>query len=204
MVIVLIALAGMFLLSGKASPVPIAQQQSLPQAYSNKALGFSIHLPVDYTVDESFQSPAFGSDKNISGIKFTIPASMATGTNLSAETYLSVEEMPQTNQSALGCLPTPFLRGDDFLGTTTILALVDGGRTYSVASSSDAAAGNRYEEIVYTLHDTSASRRTCIAVRYFIHYSRIENYPAGAVREFDKTSLISQFDAIRRTMIVTP
>ena len=68
--------------------------------------------------------------------------------------------------------------------------------TYSVASSTGAAAGNRYEETVYALPGTNH----CIAVRYFIHYGVIENYPVGLVREFDKKSLLKEFDTIRRTL----
>jgi hypothetical protein len=73
----------------------------------------------------------------------------------------------------------------------------DGEMLYSVASSTGAAAGNRYDETVYALPGTNP----CIAVRYFIHYGVIENYPAGTVRAFDEAALRSEFDAIRRTLI---
>ncbi len=66
------------------------------------------------------------------------------------------------------------------------------------ASSTDAAAGNRYENSRYVLLE----RNPCIAVNYFIHYGVIENYPAGTVREFDKEALIREFDAIRKTLVV--
>jgi len=46
----------------------------------------------------------------------------------------------------------------------------------------EGAAGNRYEEQVWALKDSSP----CFAVRYFIHSTVVENYPEGTVIEFDK------------------
>lgn len=69
---------------------------------------------------------------------------------------------------------------------------------FNVASSTGAGAGNRYEEIVYAIPGTNP----CQAVRYFIHYSFFENYPVGTVREFDKKTIVTQFDQIRRTLIL--
>lgn len=161
--VVIVAASLIFVLFNTSTPAPAPEQPintDLPQAYSNNALGFSIHLPADYTISE-----------DVSVIKFTIPASVATGTNLSTDTYLSVERLSEDSSC-------------------------------SNASTTGAAAGNRYEETVYALPNTSASRRTCIAIRYFIHYGVIENYPVGTVREFDKQSLLAQFDAIRRTLVV--
>jgi hypothetical protein len=84
------------------------------------------------------------------------------------------------------------------LGQGTARTLADGGITYSIASSTGAAAGNRYEETVYALSGT----HSCISVRYFIHYGVFQNYPAGMVREFDQQALLASFDAIRRTLVV--
>jgi hypothetical protein len=162
--------------------------KNLPQAYSNSAMGFSLHLPSGYTVDESYTYQELGPNKDITGIKFTIPSSMATGTNLGSDTYLSVEKIPQT-QNCIASL---------FLGQGTARTLADGGITYSIASSTGAAAGNRYEETVYTLPGTNP----CIAVRYFIHYGVFQNYPAGTVREFDQQALLASFDAIRHTLVI--
>jgi len=37
---------------------------------------------------------------------------------------------------------------------------------------------------------------------YFVHYGAIENYPQGAVKEFDKAGLLSLFDQIRQTLVI--
>lgn len=172
---------------------PVAQND-LSQVYSNSVDGFSIRIPSDYIVDESYSYQERGPGTDIPGIKFTIATSTATGTNLGTDSYVSVEEIPQANLPAGGCNASLFLEY-----TTASSTVIDAGTTYSVASFTGAAAGNRYEEMVYALPGTNP----CIAVRYLIHYGVIENYPAGTIKQFDETALVSQFDSIRRTLIVT-
>ena len=173
--------------------VPEPAGAALPQIYTNSSEGFSIRLPAGYTVDSSYKYEELGPGKTIAGVKFTIPASVATGTNLSDDTYLSVEEIPSTHVPPPTCSATRFLEPGVKASTTT-----DDGVTYSVASTTGAAAGNRYEETVYALPGTNP----CVAVRYFIHYGVIENYPPGDVRAFDQAALLAQFDAIRRTLTI--
>ncbi len=61
-----------------------------------------------------------------------------------------------------------------------------------------AGAGNRYEETVYA----TPSMSSCVAVRYFIHYVAIENFPDDTVKAFDQEALLNQFDQIRRTLTI--
>ena len=42
-----------------------------------------------------FPMTSFGEKKLIHGVKFTIPMTMATGTNLSSDTHLSIESLPR-------------------------------------------------------------------------------------------------------------
>jgi hypothetical protein len=65
----------------------------------------------------------------------------------------------------------------------------------------ESAAGNTYEELVYVLAD-SPDPQNCMAVRYFIHTTRIENYEPGTVREYDRAALLRSFDEIRRSLII--
>jgi hypothetical protein len=123
-------------------------------------------------------------------VKFVIPAEFATDTNLSSyDTGVSVEYIP----SVQSCDASMFLYGDASPETVT-----ENGVEYSFASSTDAGAGNRYEEYVWA----TPAENYCIAVRYLIHYSVIENYPEGTVSEFDRESLINQFDEIRDSLII--
>lgn len=158
------------------------------ESYSDSERGFSLTYPTGYTLDEAYVYDDLGPDAAIEGVRFTIPEAMATGTNLSADTYVAVEYLPD-----IACAAAPFVPP----GTATS-SVTDSGHTYSLATSSEGAAGNRYEELVYALPDTSP----CLAVRYFIHSTVLENYPEGTVREFDRQALIDQFDLIRRSLTV--
>ncbi len=151
----------------------------------------SLTVPADYTVVKNYQYQALGPGKDINGIKYIIPASMATGTNLATDTYISLEQISLATSTP--CSASLFM--SQKVKPKTI---VDAGITYSFASTSDAAAGNRYEESVYA----TPANNICVAVRYFIHYGSFANYPAGTIKEFDKKSLIAAFDQIRRTLIV--
>ena len=135
----------------------------------------------------SYHIYVLGPEKEIHGSSYTIPASLAEGTNLSTDTYISYEELP----NAAKCDPTEFLDSEPEVGE-----VVDDGVTYLVAHSIGAAAGNRYDETVYVFKDY----QPCNAVRYCIHYGNIENYPPEAVQEFDSAALIAEFDSIRRML----
>lgn len=168
--------------------IPPVEQEPVEttRTYTSPTLGYSLTYPIAYT--QSDHTYEFSDTKNIEGgFKVTVPAAMATGTNLSSDTYLAVEQLP----NARVCTGDIFLRAN-----VTAKNVDDGGMTYSVASSSDAGAGNRYEEWVYALPESSP----CTAVRYFIHSTVLENYPEGTVREYDRTMLLSDFDGMRRSL----
>jgi membrane-bound inhibitor of C-type lysozyme len=160
----------------------------LPQSYASSTLGFSIRFPLGYSATTTYAYTDLGPGKTIRGVKFTIPASVATGTNLSSDSYVSVEHISGKTE----CSADMFLR-DGATGTEDI-----NGMTYSIATSTGAAAGNRYEESVFALPGTNP----CIAVRYFIHYGVFENYPAGTVTEFDKAALMADFKLIRNSLVI--
>ena len=165
----------------------------LPQVYESGSQSFSIRYPADYTLDDTYTYQALGPGKDIAGVKFTISSSTAAGTNLAPDSYLSVEQIPQVQN----CNAALFLDGGPKMNvaTTTI-----GGTEYSIASSTGAGAGNRYAETVYAMPWTAP----CMAVRYFIHYGVLENYPPGSVKQFDEHALRMQFDAMRRTLTIAP
>jgi membrane-bound inhibitor of C-type lysozyme len=169
-----------------------ADSGGLPQVYASSSLGISLRYPAGYKVDNSHQYQALGPGREINGVSFTIPETMATGTNLAQDTYLSVEKLP----TAKDCRADLFLDlASAASGTATT---TDNGVTYSVAGLADAGAGNRYEETVYAIPGTSP----CLAIRYYIHYGALENYPVGLVKAFDKDALVKQFDAMRRTLMI--
>lgn len=161
---------------------------NLPQIYSDATEGFSIHYPASYTNNTSYQYTNLGPGKEIDGIQFTIPAEMASGTNLAPDTYISIEKIPNTQN----CDAKLFL--DQQVPSST--NITDNNIEYSIASTIGAAAGNIYEEKIWAFPGTNP----CIAVRYFIHSGNIGNYPPGMVQEFNHETLIKQFDQIRKTL----
>lgn len=162
----------------------------LDKAYANSSKGFSIRYPNGYTVKESYKYQEFGPGKDILGIKFIIPKTMADGTNLSSfDTGVSVEEIPNVQDCKAGLfIDQP----------SAITSADDNGVSYSVAEGNGAGAGNFYEEKVWAIPGTSP----CMAVRYFIHSSNIGNYPTGTVKEFDRQALLNQLDKIRQSVII--
>lgn len=166
----------------------VSDPGDLPKIYENGALGFSIRYPSGYSLNTSYKYQELGPGKNINGIKFTIPESIAKGTNLSSfDTGVSVEEIPDIQN----CDAKLFI----YSGVSS-REITDNGIDYSFASSTGAAAGNRYEESVWAFPGTNP----CVAVRYLVHYGVIENYPPGVVSEFNRAALLKQFDAIRHSL----
>jgi membrane-bound inhibitor of C-type lysozyme len=161
----------------------------LPKVYSDGTVGFSIRYPANYSINTSHKYEEFGPGKDINGVKFTIPASIAEGKNLSSfDTGISVEIIPEIQD----CNANLFLDG-----ATNVQTVTDNGIEYSFASTTEGAAGNKYEQEVWTLPGTNP----CIAIRYLIHSTNIENYTERTILEFDRAALINQFEKIRRTLI---
>jgi hypothetical protein len=169
------------LAAGAAKPAPVKWE-----TYKSDQ-GFAITLPEGYTVDPNYTYQQLGPDKPIRGSSFTIPERIWQGSNLSSDTYLSVETLP----GAAACTADLFLSGGDSPQPVT-----DKGVAYSVASLGEGGAGNAYEQTVYAL----AGSRPCTAVRTVIHSTNIGNYDPGMVTEFNKAALMAQFDKIRRSL----
>ncbi len=162
----------------------------LPRVYENGDRGFLIRYPADYSVDTDYRYEGLGGGASIAGVKFTVAPSTAAGTNLASDTYLAVEAIPY----APTCTAERFVPA----GSGRPQTVAESGTTYSVAHSSGAAAGNRYEDTVYALPGTSP----CLALRYRIHYGVLENFPDGTVQPFDRQALLERFDEMRRTLVV--
>lgn len=193
-IIVVLAVGGYYLVygtksSGPAQPSQPQVQQIATSTYATSS--FSVVYPVDFTVDPNFQNTEVSPTKPIAGVKFTIPMTMATGTNLSSDSYLSIEQLPR----AKNCTADIYLSQN-----VKATPWTDNGVAYSVATSTDAGAGNLYEEQVYAISGSSP----CTAVRYFIHSGNIGNYPEGAVTAFDESALLAAFDKIRQSLSLTP
>lgn len=186
---VVLSVAGFYtwkVLGERAAPAVPQVAADTRSSYATST--YSVKYPSNFILNAPYAYGAFGPKKPIYGVKFIIPGTVATGTNLSADTGISVEQLPR----AKNCTGDIYLQAN-----VTARTITENGTEYSFASSSGAAAGNRYEEDVYAL----ATSSPCTAVRYFIHSSNIGNYPAGMVREFDRGALLTEFDKIRASLI---
>ena len=167
------------------------QSDGLKETYSDSSGAFSLRYPSGFVVDDKYKYEGLGPDKNILGVRFAVDPVLARGTNLSSDSFISIERMPVATE----CSASLFLYEKPKENKIT-----DEGVDYSVATSSGAGAGNFYEETIYALPQGN----TCMGIRYFIHSTNIGNYPVGAVKEFNRTALMLQFDAIRHSLIFNP
>lgn len=188
----LVALVVLYVLRPGTAGAPTGEVTVQTQVATSSYVGvdFSIAYPADYTLNASYAYDAFGPKKLIQGVKFSIPGTTATGTNLSSDTGISVEQLPR----AKNCTGDIYIKEN-----VRAQSVTENGVEYSVATSSGAAAGNLYEEQVYALVGSSP----CTAVRYFIHSGNIGNYEPGTVREFDRAALLAAFDTIRQSLVLS-
>jgi len=184
----------------------------LPFTYTSEHYGFSIDLPsapvnttalpktkeTTFTVNDQHRY-VLGRNLEIPGVRFTIPTSIATGTNLSSDTYISIELL-SNNVTSKSCIAEAYLFGFDEKkpGGLYENETPPSDRVYSIATSSGAGAGNRYEESLFAF----TSGNACYGIRYMVHYTVLENYPAGTRVEFDKPALYNLFDRLRKTVRV--
>jgi hypothetical protein len=177
-------------------PTPIVTPPVTTSTYTNDELNYSVTLPTKqastasetlYRVDTAY-SYTKEPDTVIEGIQFTIHGGLIGNTNLSKDTYLSIESLEDVDT----CEAEAFISSDEVTSRT----ITDNDKTYSFATTTEGAAGNRYEEYVYAIPDSSP----CIALRYYIHTTAIENYPTGTVTAYNKTTLLNTFDQIRRSL----
>lgn len=190
-IVIVILLAAGYLVWQNASRVPAQEPESqvqLPAVHTYASSTFSIVYPDRYTVNENYKYEGVPK-KSISGVSFLIPEAMTTGTNLSAsDTGVSVEQLPRAQKCT----------GDIFIYENVKAAdLTIGSKTFSMASTSGAAAGNLFEERVFAVKGS----HPCTAVRYFIHSTNIGNYGTSTpVREFDHAKLLADFGKIRDSL----
>lgn len=187
--VILIALVAFFVRSTKG-PSAVGPQKtdgfaSAPGLLVHSNPAFALRYPDGFVVNEKYVYSGMGPGKEIQGVSFTIPKAVAEGTNLGEDSYMSVEW-----KEGLGCTVSSFL--DHAENEQTI---VDADASYLVGMSVGAGAGNRYEEIIYL-----PNLGGCTAVRYFIHTSTLENYPAGSVKAYDRSALLAAFDGMRRSL----
>jgi len=153
-------------------------------AFLSSRYGFSVRYRDGYVPDESYAYATLGPDRQIPGVAFRVPEALSTGTNLSADSTLSVEVV----EDRATCDASAFL--DPSAPPTTVQ---EGGRSWSVGRFAGAGAGNRYEETVYA----TAVGGDCFGLRLLVHSTVLENYEPGTVQAFDAARLEADYAAFR-------
>lgn len=162
----------------------------LPLVYHDGQNGYTIRYAADWIVDPVYTNTSPNPDVPVAmGVRFRIPSSMATGTNLSTnDTGLSIESI----EGVTDCSANTFTNSP----VTATMTIVN-GTEYSFATSSDAGAGNFYEEQIYALPYS----KPCTAIRYLIHSTNIANYEPGTKTEFDRPAFLQKLDAMRDSFV---
>jgi membrane-bound inhibitor of C-type lysozyme len=164
---------------------------NLPNAYVNSSLGFSVRYPVGYVLNKEYKYQGLGPGKDIYGVKFTIPASLAEGKNLSSfDTGVSIEVIPAVSDCQAQLFLSQQIDSQRIADHTNV--------EYFVASVNEGAAGNRYEEKVWAL----VGSNPCVAVRYLVHSTNLENYDPGTIEQFDPRKFLENFDLIRQSLVL--
>lgn len=151
---------------------------------------FAVRYPPGYAPD-----PSYGQDiapgRHATGVKFVIDPQWTEGTNLAPDSFISVEYLPTLAK----CSATPYLYDPQ---TSAPITDIHDGKIYSFARADGVAAGNVYEEQVFV----PAQEPHCLGIRYYLHSTNMSDYYDDSVRPYKREALLSQFDDIRRSLVV--
>jgi len=123
----------------------------------------------------------------------SVPKSYLPNTNFS-DAKLTVGQ--STDKAELGSSGCPASLPGYTPGSATAVDI--NGQTFTKITTSDAAAGNRYDTTgYYTIRDGD-----CYAVEYTIHYGNIQNYDASSgIKEFDETALTNTLEKVVKSFV---
>lgn len=173
---------------GVTTTVPVPDGSQPTEGWQSFDGGtFSVRYPAGWSADGAYAYDALGPGKAIPGYRFTIPATLAAGTNLSRDSYFAVEKL-----GAGTCSASSFVDGVQQQAMVT-----ENGRDWSMAKAGGAGAGNLYDETVYA----ASISGTCYGLRQFVHSTNIGNYDPGTVQEFDRLALDGTFAQFRATFV---
>ena len=146
------------------------------QVFQSQKYGFEIKYPKDFSLGEPKVS--FLPDQPNQIVEIDFPEDRFPDTNF-AEAFLSVNE--GESQSAIDqCLKSV----SESKTPLTVKKEINSIEFYE-DKTSDAAAGNIYDSMVYrTIHE-----QACYEIILTIHTGNIGNYPLGTVKEVDKNQI---------------
>jgi membrane-bound inhibitor of C-type lysozyme len=163
------------------------------ELYTDQSGSFSFTLPTVFSIAGS--APGYTQDwvvqATTSGMilaRITVPSSYEPGTNFGdARFTVGTSADPSAVAS---CLTNP---SGNVNGNSTSVTI--GDVSFTKFTFGDVAAGNRYDTTSYR----TVRGGQCYAVEYTIHYGNIQNYPAGAVKEFDEAKVQAVLDEMAQS-----
>jgi membrane-bound inhibitor of C-type lysozyme len=169
---------------------------AVSNTFTDESKMFSFSYPSDLSVtgDGGGYSQNWMVNATTSGMilaEINVPQSYESGTNFGdAKFTVGTSADPSAVATCLTYNPT----GGKATASTT--STID-GTTYTILQSSDAGAGNYYDTTSYRTERGSQ----CYAIEYTIHYANFQNYPKGAVKQFDEAALKTKLDAIAQSFM---
>jgi len=168
------------------------------ETYTNQSKSFTFTLPTDFSIAGSamgYSQDWWSVDATTTGMVLahvTVPKEYMPGTNF-GDAWFTVGT--SADPSAIAeCLTNP----KENFGSTTPVTI--NGVPFMKIAFAGAAAGNRYDTTSYR----TVRGGQCYAVEYTIHYGVIENYPAGAVKEFDEAKAQAALEGLVQSFRFLP
>jgi hypothetical protein len=146
------------------------------KTYVSPTYHFTVSYPATFSVNKNVTFDQLGADKQINGVAYGVSSEYTKGTNLSTDSKIIVGvadtlvcDSVTYNIPNGKALPDISVNGQVFHGIQVI----------------DPAAGNIYD---VTLYYAKVGNK-CYGLGLYLHSGNIQNYPEGAVTEYNKPEL---------------
>ncbi|HLI20662.1 MAG TPA: hypothetical protein VKV32_06070 [Stellaceae bacterium] len=160
--------------------------------YSDPQYGFSLRYPQGASVATGDQADGQFDLAGTTAVVVKLDDAAFKGTNLGeASVGVGISDDPTTVTACAAGTPA---QGEKATGSVTL-----GGVKFNRFTFEDAGAGNRYGTTSYR----AVKDKRCYEIVEFLHWSAIENYPAGAVKAFDRAKVDAALHAITRSFAFT-
>ncbi len=161
------------------------------KSFESPTYNFRIQYPADFTINQHYRYTRLGKNKTISGVAFNLPKTYWQGTNLSSDSYVSVET------SNLACEAKNFVPD---ASKDKEMMLAKNGRTYTQVTHDEGVTNsNFYHEVVYA---SAASRGACYIARLFLHSVDINNLldSKPTTKRYDEAGITTVFENMLATL----
>lgn len=170
---------------------PALAADSPTKAYNDRH-GFSLRIPVNAAIETDTQENGQLDVIPTAAVVVKLDLAAFKGTNL-GEGSVSVGVSNDPTILA-ACSAGKAAQGEKPDGNATL-----GGVNFSRFTFEDAGAGNRYVSTIYR----AASGGNCYELVEFLHFSAMENFSPGAIKEFDRAKIEAELHAITRSFAIT-